>query len=75
MSLRMAGHAKHPSAEGVMPCVTRTHTFWNVAAQRPFAGEEMLGVQGLPRDMQVENLTDAQLQAFAGNTMCPSSAR
>jgi hypothetical protein len=38
--------------DGDLPCISKTHTFFNVALQRPWTGWELLLAQGFPADMK-----------------------
>lgn len=43
---------KSMSTAGVLPCISKGHTIWDVQRQVPWLGFELLMAQGFPRDVQ-----------------------
>jgi hypothetical protein len=47
------GRNKHLSNLGVLPCITKKHTLWDVVRRKPWSGMELLLAQGFREDMKL----------------------
>jgi len=44
--------ARNKFNQDLLPCITKSHTIWDVRRGQPWLGKQLLWAQGFPRDMK-----------------------
>ena len=47
-------YSRNKAAIGLLPCITKSHTVWDVQGQKPWLGLQLMMAQGFPSNMKLK---------------------